>query len=65
MESKDKVAKVVSRVPLNSTKTNFAFWQSQSHQARLEALEQIRREYHLWKYGAEPRLQRVYEIVKR
>lgn len=65
MESKDAVVKVVSRVPLDTAQTDFAFWQSQSYQARLAALEQIRREYHLWKYNAEPRLQRVYQIVKR
>ena len=29
------------------------------------ALEEIRREYHRWKYGAEPGFQRVYSIAKR
>ena len=65
MESEDVVVKVVSKVPLDTAKTDFAFWQSQSYQARLAALEQIRREYNLWKNDAEPRLQRVYQIVKR
>lgn len=65
MESKDAVVKVVSKVPLDTASTDFEFWQSQSYQARLAALEQIRREYHLWKHDAEPRLQRVYQIVKR
>jgi hypothetical protein len=32
---------------------------------RLATLEQIRREYHQWKYHAEPRLQRVYSITQR
>jgi len=41
------------------------FWQAQTPAARLAALEQIRQEYHRWRYGAEPRLQRVYTIVKR
>jgi hypothetical protein len=45
--------------------TDFAYWQAQSPEARLLALEEIRREYHLWRYGAEPRLQRVCSIVKR
>jgi hypothetical protein len=31
----------------------------------LAALEQIRQEYHRWKYGVQPRFQRVYRIVKR
>ena len=65
MDSKDAVVKVVTRVSLEAPKTDFAFWQGQPYQAHLAALEQIRREYHLWKYDAEPRLQRVYQIVKR
>ena len=64
MESKDVVVKVVSKFRLDTASTDFEYWQSQSYQARLEALEQIRREY-LWKHDAEPRIQRVYQIVKR
>jgi hypothetical protein len=41
------------------------FWQAQPPAARLAALEEIRREYHRWRYGAEPGFQRVYTIVKR
>ncbi len=40
-------------------------WQKQSYQKLLEALEQIRQQYHLYKYNAEPRLQRIYTIVKQ
>lgn len=65
MDKENRIAKVVSRVPLRSDKTDSAYWQTQTYQARLDALEQIRREYHLWKYHAEPRLQRVYRIVER
>ena len=50
---------------IREQKSDFAYWQTQSYQARLAALEQIRQEYHRWRYGAEPRLQRVYTIVKR
>lgn len=32
---------------------------------RLSTLESIRREYHAWRYGDEPRLQRVCRIVER
>jgi hypothetical protein len=39
--------------------------QSQPYGARLAALEAIRREYHQWKYGFEPRLQSVLVLVKR
>ena len=40
-------------------------WRTYSYQERLAALEELRREFHLWKFNAEPRLQRVYRIVKR
>jgi hypothetical protein len=41
------------------------YWQAQPPGARLAALEEIRREYHRWRYGAEPGFQRVYSITKR
>lgn len=44
--------------------TDFAYWQSRPPLERLEALESIRREYILWKYGTWPRLQRVCHIIK-
>lgn len=53
------------KVKLQEQKTDFAYWQSQPYHARLAALEQIRREYHQWRYHAEPRLQRVYRIIER
>lgn len=65
MERERTIEKVVVKTTLETPSRDFAYWQSQPPEARLEALEQIRREYHLWKYGAEPRLERVYRIVKR
>jgi len=65
MERRNEIAKVITKIPLHEAKTDFAYWQTQSYQERLAALEQIRHEYHLWKYNAEPRLQRIYQIVKR
>lgn len=59
----DKTA--VRVVKLESQGTDFFFWQSQPEWKRLAALEAIRQEYHHWKYGTEPRLQRVFTIVKR
>jgi hypothetical protein len=56
--------KKVAKVKLHDKHSDFAYWQSQPHAARLDQLEQIRQEYHQWKYNAEPRLQRVYKIVK-
>ncbi|MGK7943011.1 MAG: hypothetical protein AB4058_00900 [Microcystaceae cyanobacterium] len=53
------------KVSLKAPKTDLAYWRSQTFQARLSALEEIRQEYHQYKYNAEPRLQRVYTIVKQ
>jgi hypothetical protein len=59
------IKKVVRKVSLREQKSDFAYWQTQSYQARLAALEEIREEFHRWKYGAEPGFQRVYSIGKR
>jgi hypothetical protein len=64
-ERTSRVEKSFAKVSIYQQKSDFAYWQSQSYQARLAALEQIRQEYHQWRYGAEPRLQRVYSIIKR
>jgi hypothetical protein len=55
----------VVKVSIREQPSDFAYWQGQPYQVRLATLEQIRREYHQWRYGAEPRLQRVHTIVKR
>ena len=57
--------KVVTKVNKNEQKSDFGYWQKQPYQSRLEALEQIRQEYHHYKYNAEPRLQIIYTILKR
>ncbi len=59
------IAPVVTRVKMGEKRSDAAYWRAQPPLARLAALEDIRREYHRWRYGAEPRLQRVYTIVKR
>ncbi len=60
-----QMALVYRKLRIDEQGSDFAYWQSRPPIERLEALEQIREEYHLWKYGQEPRLQRVYTIVKR
>lgn len=65
MASTTRIQKIVTKCKVNAQKSDFTFWQTQSYQARLDALEDIRREYHGWKYGADPGFQRVYCIVKR
>jgi hypothetical protein len=54
------------KINLKEQKSDFAYWQTQSYQDRLKALEEIRHSYHEWKYkNAESRLQRVYTISQR
>jgi hypothetical protein len=65
MESLFRVQKVVTKTKLGQQSNDFAYWQQQPFTVRLATLEQIRREYHAWRYGTEPRLQRVFTIVKR
>ncbi len=57
--------KIVHKTTSKQQVSDFHYWQGQPILKRLEALEQIRREYHQYKYDAEPRLQRVYTIIKR
>ncbi|TAE10848.1 MAG: toxin secretion, membrane fusion protein [Oscillatoriales cyanobacterium] len=54
------------KINLKEQKSDFSYWQTQSYQARLKALEEIRHSYHQWKYkNTESRLQRVYTISQR
>jgi len=65
METSSSIAKVCTKVRIGEQKSDFAYWQTQSYASRLAALEQIRQEFHRWKYDAESGFQRVYSIVKR
>jgi hypothetical protein len=62
---KRQIALVVTKKNLTDPSSDTAYWRSQPYEDRLEALEQIRQEYHAWKYETEPRFQRVFTIVKR
>jgi hypothetical protein len=63
MKTTSGIQKVVTKVEMRASKNDFAYWQTQPNAARLAALEEIRRDYHRWRYGAQPRLQRVYSRV--
>jgi len=53
---------ICHKVNLKQQKSDFVYWQTQSYQSRLEALEQIRQEYNSWKYGTEQGFQRIYRM---
>lgn len=59
------IHKVVKKIRIEDQPNDFLYWQTQSYEKRLAALEEIRREYHLWKYDTEPGFQRVYTITKQ
>jgi len=65
MDKERQVARVVTRRSLKEKSNDLDFWLRQPAEACIAAVEQARREYHGWKLGAEPRLQRVYSIFKR
>lgn len=60
-----KIAKVVHKTRLDEGKSDAAYWRALPYQDRIDALEEIREEYHGWKFDIQPGLQRVYSIVKR
>lgn len=65
MDKQRQIALVYRKTRISEQGSDREYWLSQSPAARLAALEQIRREYHAWKYGTEPGFQRVLTIVKR
>jgi hypothetical protein len=65
MQHNIEIKHVVTKRKLSDKKTDAAYWRTQPYADRLAALEEIRQEYHVWKYGVEPGFQRVYTIVKR
>ncbi len=65
MDKKRQIALVYRKMRIGEEGSDFAYWQSRSPIERLEALEEIRREYHGWKYGREPRIAKVVTIKKR
>ena len=59
------IAQTYSKIKVSEQPSDFAYWQTQPPIKRLETLEQIRTEYHRWKNDSQPRLQRVFSIIKR
>lgn len=58
-----RVARVVS---LSEQGSDLDYWLTRPPEARVAAVEAIRREYHGWEDDdAEPRLQRVCRVLKR
>ncbi len=65
MNAQRSIVKTYTKSTLSEQKSDFEYWQSQTTEQRLAALEQIRDEYHAWKYDPQPRFQRVLSVIKR
>ena len=66
MEKKFRVVQpVVKIIPIDSPKSDYQYWQSQSYESRLSALEEIRAEYHRVQGDVPPGIQKVVTIIKR
>lgn len=65
MKKERQIALVYRKVRISEQDSDVEYWLSQPPGARLAALEEIRREYHAWKYGTEPGFQRVLTIIKQ
>lgn len=63
MSATRTVALAVRKVKLEDQGTDFAYWQTQSYESRLRAVEEIRQEYHT--HDTESGFQRVFTVIKR
>jgi len=59
------IQKAVAKYKVGEQPSEYSFWQTQSYESRLMALEQIRQKYHNWTLNTRPRFQKIYKIVKR
>jgi hypothetical protein len=66
------IAMVVRKTSLTEQGNDFAFWQTQTPEARMKALEEIRCEYQAWEQSLNKNnaniqsgFQRVFRIIKR
>ena len=59
------IRRVIRKYKIGAEPNDFSYWQSKPYEERLEALEQIRKEYNSWRYNAEQGFQRIYRVVKR
>jgi hypothetical protein len=59
------IAKTIRIIKKDEEKSDYLFWKTQSYEARLQTLEQIREIYNNWKYGSQQGFQRIYKVIKR
>jgi hypothetical protein len=55
---------IITKTSLHAPNIDTTYLRTKSWSDRLTALEEIRQEYHQWKYGGQPEFQRVCAIQK-
>ena len=65
MNKPRQIALVYRKMRISEQGSDLEYWLSQPPAARLAAVEEIVREYHGWKPGQEPRIEKVITIIKR
>ena len=64
MDKKRQIALVYRKLRISEQGSDVEYWLSQPPGARLAALEEIRRVYHGWGPGKEPRIEKVVTIIR-
>lgn len=65
MTNPRQISLVYRKMRINEQSSDLEYWLAQSPETRLAALEKIRREYHGWGIGEEPRVEKVVTIIRR
>jgi Arc/MetJ family transcription regulator len=58
------IAKVIKKVPLRESSSDYDYWQSRSVNERIDALEMLRQQYIGFSQNAHQGIQRVVRITK-
>ncbi len=64
MDKSRQIALVYRKMRISEQGSDLEYWLAQPPGARLAALEEIRREYHAWELGDEPRIEKVITVVR-
>jgi hypothetical protein len=59
------VERVVTKKIVGDSDEPWRYWLTRPNEERIDAVEELRREHHGWADGTEPRLPRVFEIVRQ
>ncbi len=63
MAVESRIEKRYTKVNLRNQKSDFTYWQTQPYSVRLMTLEQIREEYHRWRYDVKPGFQEFIGLL--